>query len=497
MLAKVPEDAAYFHAQFRRVNKLPSKGVYTILDGVRGRGQYVGTYLAWEVRSPGWWGEGEIKFYLDGDQEFPTICGTGTEDYFGGAYNFENQRDPPLPDVHHALHGPGPGVAARPHLCPRSAFRALPLAHRGPGPFREGPQSDHPGAWAGSRAAATCRSRTTSPRWLTGIRPSRTPSSRRCRTRRGWRSSRFPSRRRRRRRRTGRSDSQPARRVARSKRIAAGMLRCLNRRYSNEFRIVGDCDWASSSRRSASSRANPLQPGRHFERQWPACGRDARCRRTICSGPRSATSRMSFTARSGRGVGRTQAIGLTANAVSWSPPLGAIMTTVAEKTKYRFVPPYSVIAKASFALVYSLWFSAALPFKEAVALLRIFRAVQGGGQSWPSRNHRTCRRCAAGCRLGFHVLRVRTPPHPAAAAMVLPTRRSGPAIRATSRRPSKSPSSPLACSGAARGTKPLDHVANAHLVERSGDGAGGPAAAVHRQRDRARRHRRQRPAAAR
>jgi hypothetical protein len=91
VLAKVPEDAAYFHAQFRRVHNLPYKGVYTILDGVRGRGQYVGTYLAWEVHSPGWWGEGEIKFYLDGDQAFPTICGTGTEDYFCGAYNFENQ----------------------------------------------------------------------------------------------------------------------------------------------------------------------------------------------------------------------------------------------------------------------------------------------------------------------------------------------------------------------------------------------------------------------
>ena len=40
----------------------------------------------------GWWGEGEIKFYMDGDSEFPTICGTGTEDYFCGSYNFENQR---------------------------------------------------------------------------------------------------------------------------------------------------------------------------------------------------------------------------------------------------------------------------------------------------------------------------------------------------------------------------------------------------------------------
>ena len=74
------------------MNKLPAKSVYTILDGVQGQGQYVGTYLAWEVHSPGWWGEGEIKFYLDGDKEFPTICGTGTEDYFCGSYDFENPR---------------------------------------------------------------------------------------------------------------------------------------------------------------------------------------------------------------------------------------------------------------------------------------------------------------------------------------------------------------------------------------------------------------------
>ena len=90
-LTEVPKDAAYFHAQFRRVNPLPEKEVYTILDGVRGQGHYVGTYLAWGVNSNGWWGEGEIKFYLDGDREFPTIAGTGTEDYFGGSYNFENQ----------------------------------------------------------------------------------------------------------------------------------------------------------------------------------------------------------------------------------------------------------------------------------------------------------------------------------------------------------------------------------------------------------------------
>jgi len=88
---QVPTDAAYFHAQFRRVNPLPYKQVYTIVDGIKGKGQYVGTYLAWGVHNNGWWGEGEIKFYMDGDSAFPTINGTGTEDYFCGSYNFENQ----------------------------------------------------------------------------------------------------------------------------------------------------------------------------------------------------------------------------------------------------------------------------------------------------------------------------------------------------------------------------------------------------------------------
>jgi hypothetical protein len=92
-LTDVPEEAAYFHAQFRRTNPLPYKEVYTILDGVKGWGQYVGTYLAWQVNNSNWWGEGEIKFYLDGDRDFPTICGTGTEDYFCGSYNFDVGRE--------------------------------------------------------------------------------------------------------------------------------------------------------------------------------------------------------------------------------------------------------------------------------------------------------------------------------------------------------------------------------------------------------------------
>jgi hypothetical protein len=88
-LTDVPDNCAYFHAQFRRTNPLPYKTEYCLLDGVRGQGHYVGTYMFWGVNNSGWWGEGEIKFFLDGDEEFPTICGTGTEDYFCGSYNFD------------------------------------------------------------------------------------------------------------------------------------------------------------------------------------------------------------------------------------------------------------------------------------------------------------------------------------------------------------------------------------------------------------------------
>ncbi|UZR95288.1 glycoside hydrolase family 172 protein [Chondrinema litorale] len=87
-LTEVPEDAAYFHAQFRRVNPVKYKDVYTIVDNIKGKGQYVGTYMAWQSNNNGWWGEGEIKFFMDGDKQFPTICGTGTEDYFCGSYGF-------------------------------------------------------------------------------------------------------------------------------------------------------------------------------------------------------------------------------------------------------------------------------------------------------------------------------------------------------------------------------------------------------------------------
>src|SRR4051794_33701818 len=86
----VDADTGIFHAQFRRANPCPMGEDFTILDGVEGRGIYLGTVLG--VRSlyeDAWWGEGEVKFYIDGDRDLPTICGTGTEDYMGSAWGLD------------------------------------------------------------------------------------------------------------------------------------------------------------------------------------------------------------------------------------------------------------------------------------------------------------------------------------------------------------------------------------------------------------------------
>jgi hypothetical protein len=87
-LTDVPENATYFHAQWRKSVIDTKNPDYTILDNVKGKGKYVGTFLAWTQLHSGWWGEGEVKFYMDGDKKFPTICGTGTEDYFCATYGF-------------------------------------------------------------------------------------------------------------------------------------------------------------------------------------------------------------------------------------------------------------------------------------------------------------------------------------------------------------------------------------------------------------------------
>ena len=137
-----PGRRRHFHAQFRRASHRPSGTRTSILDGVQGRGRYVGTFLAWTQRQKGWFGEGEIKFYLDGDREFPTICGTGTEDYFCGSYGFPQ-----------ALHRPYSGHdAPRQRRLPAAQLlEPLPLAHPGPDQLRAGSAGDHPGPGMGRR----------------------------------------------------------------------------------------------------------------------------------------------------------------------------------------------------------------------------------------------------------------------------------------------------------------------------------------------------------
>ncbi len=87
----LPDDVLYFHAQWRRQRLTELQKDYVILDGIKGKGHYVGTYLGLTTLERYWWGEGEVKFYIDDDDPYPTICGTGTEDYFGGSWSYAHQ----------------------------------------------------------------------------------------------------------------------------------------------------------------------------------------------------------------------------------------------------------------------------------------------------------------------------------------------------------------------------------------------------------------------
>ncbi|TDU39809.1 Protein of unknown function (DUF2961) [Gelidibacter sediminis] len=92
-LTRIPEKCAYFHASFRRSNPVKKNEVHTIIDNIEGEGHYVGTAMSVGLNGAGgWWGEGEVKFFIDKDDEFPTICGTGLEDYFLGAFNWETNK---------------------------------------------------------------------------------------------------------------------------------------------------------------------------------------------------------------------------------------------------------------------------------------------------------------------------------------------------------------------------------------------------------------------
>jgi hypothetical protein len=90
----LPANTGLFHAQFRRQNPTVLKQDYVVLDGVEGPGMYFGTVIGVRALGPDWWGEGEMKFYIDGDKQYPTICGTGSEDYFLAAYGMYEFQTP-------------------------------------------------------------------------------------------------------------------------------------------------------------------------------------------------------------------------------------------------------------------------------------------------------------------------------------------------------------------------------------------------------------------
>lgn len=87
---KFTEDTLYFHAYFNRENLTHLKKDFELLPYVEGKGRYLGTNMGvrcnTKLYSDTWWGEGEFKAYIDGDTDYPTICGTGVEDYIGTAW---------------------------------------------------------------------------------------------------------------------------------------------------------------------------------------------------------------------------------------------------------------------------------------------------------------------------------------------------------------------------------------------------------------------------
>jgi hypothetical protein len=84
-----PKDVGRLHVLFRRENPTTLKRDFELLPKRTGRGRFLGVVLGIRALEDAWWGEGEVKVYLDGDTEFPTICGTGSEDYVGLSWGIQ------------------------------------------------------------------------------------------------------------------------------------------------------------------------------------------------------------------------------------------------------------------------------------------------------------------------------------------------------------------------------------------------------------------------
>ena len=108
-----PAGSGYLHVAFRRQNPTRMGMDFVIASGLRGPGRFLGCNVGIRAIDPcDWYGEGEVKFFLDGDGDLPTICGTGLEDYVGSAWGLGPHSAPysgaPLsigpPDDQPALH---------------------------------------------------------------------------------------------------------------------------------------------------------------------------------------------------------------------------------------------------------------------------------------------------------------------------------------------------------------------------------------------------------
>jgi len=86
---RMPADTGRLHGAFRRENPTRELHDYCLLDTTEGPGRLLGCVVGVRPLAPEWWGEGEVKCYIDGDCGLPTICGTGSEDYFCGAWGME------------------------------------------------------------------------------------------------------------------------------------------------------------------------------------------------------------------------------------------------------------------------------------------------------------------------------------------------------------------------------------------------------------------------
>jgi len=83
------EEVGRLHVMFRRENPTMLREDFTLLPKRTGKGRFIGSIIGIHWEDPSWWGEGEMKVFMDGDEDFPTICGTGSEDYVGLSWGIQ------------------------------------------------------------------------------------------------------------------------------------------------------------------------------------------------------------------------------------------------------------------------------------------------------------------------------------------------------------------------------------------------------------------------